>query len=183
MIATNLTKPLLGVLVFLLPMVNLLAQNTKGKRDNVANPTEINTTFTTSNSIDLLPAFLAIKSYQLTKIEAVSAKGIIASTNELLIETENVKKDFPEMITQLGFAENSLVRLFVPEKSDVRAIETRNLNNVEWLIENKKCETCTKTLYLTIENETTESIIYILDGEDENSRFAYRLVFNAIEIR
>ena len=60
---------------------------------------------------------------------------------------------------------------------DVRATEKRNDNKVEWFFENKECVTCSKILYLDIEQETDTLLTYVMQSEDENAPFAYRLAF------
>lgn len=124
--------------------------------------------------------FVAIKSFQLVKVEAVAAEGMNPTKDELIDETENIKIDLPENSTILEIGEGQQLRLFVEGRLDLRAVEIRIGNNLEWFFENRKCETCSKSLYLAIENETNDSHIYIMKSEDESAIFSYRLVFNAI---
>ena len=92
-----------------------------------------------------------------------------------------LKKDFPENLTELQLGEDRQLRLYVAGRKDLRAIETKNKDKAEWLFENRQCPSCTKTLYLSIEDESESTITYLMQSEDDNSPFAYRFIFRRIK--
>ena len=129
----------------------------------------------------VLPPFYAEKTYYLLKIEAVIVGNQATVYRKVMEETENVKKDFPENLTELQLGEDRQLRLYVAGRKDLRAIETKNKDKAEWLFENRQCPSCTKTLYLSIEDESESTITYLMQSEDDNSPFAYRFIFRRIK--
>lgn len=130
----------------------------------------------------VLPPFDAQRKYKLMVYEAVAAENQKVSPAQLKAETENItQKDFIGTGTELQVnINNNQIRLYQPEKIDLRATEKRNGNKVEWFFENKECASCSKTLYLTIEQESDQAVSYIMQSEDEGDIFAYRLSFQLI---
>lgn len=128
-----------------------------------------------------MPPFEAIKKYKLILYEAVAAPDLTVNKQQIEAENENLrKKGFIGYDTELHIRGNHEIRLYETNKMDLRAIETRANGKVTWFFENKECETCSKNLYLTIEEETNETITYIMQSEDDNSLFAYRMSFHVI---
>lgn len=137
-------------------------------------PKEVNIT------VQNIEPFVALRSYRLIKIEAIAALGMKPSKEAMDAESDNIKIDFPEQITQLEMGENNQVRLWVENRLDFRAVEKRNLNSLEWYAESKTCESCSKTLYLSMEEESADTLVYILNSEDEGALYSYKMVFNLI---
>lgn len=148
-----------------------------GKPEELNNNKTTNETVTPSKPVFVLPTFNAQKAYQLIKTEAVLVAGQKKTAAEIAEETEKLKEDFPENRTQLQIGANNQIRIYALGVIDVRATEKRNDNKVEWFFENKECATCSKTLYLDIEEETATLLTYVMQSEDENAPFAYRLAF------
>jgi hypothetical protein len=150
-----------------------------GGDPNAVLQTESNTTTTQAAKPQAkkLPEFKAQKTYQLISAEAVLVAGQKASPDEIKQETENLQEEFISNNTELQISDNN-IRLFTKGSRDLRAIEKRNQHNkVEWFFENRECETCSKTLYLSIENETESTLTYLMQSEDQNALFNYRLSF------
>jgi hypothetical protein len=150
-----------------------------GGDPNAVLQTESNTTITqvAKPQTKKLPEFKAQKTYQLIGAEAVLVAGQKASPDEIKQETENLQGEFILNNSELQIS-NSNIRLFAEGGKDLRAVEKRNPNNkVEWLFKSEECETCTKTLYLNLENETESTLTYLMQSEDENALFNYRLSF------
>jgi hypothetical protein len=125
----------------------------------------------------ILVPFNTIRSYQLIKAEAIAATGTIPTNDELKAETENIKIDFPEKLTWLNIGVQNQIQWVVEKKMDMRGVEKRNSNSIEWFFENKECPSCSKTWYLSIESESDATLIYQLLSEDEHALFSYRLEF------
>jgi hypothetical protein len=148
-----------------------------GNPEELNNDKATNETTTPNKPVFVLPTFNAQKTYQLIKAEAVPVAGQKKTTAEIAEETEKLKEDFPENKTQLQIGANNQVRIYASGVIDVRATEKRNDNKVEWFFENKECATCSKILYLDIEQETDTLLTYVMQSEDENALYAYRLAF------
>jgi hypothetical protein len=148
-----------------------------GNPEELNNNKATNETATPTKPVVVLPTFNTQKTYQLIKAEAVPVTGQKLTVVEIAEETEKLKEDFPENRTQLQIGANNQIRLFALGVIDVRATEKRNDNKVEWFFENKECVTCSKILYLDIEQETDTLLTYVMQSEDENAPFAYRLAF------
>mgnify|MGYP007080334548 CR=1 FL=1 len=93
-------------------------------------------------------------------------------------ETESIQKSFPLDKTELQLGANRQIQLFQADKMDLRGVEKRNGAAIEWLFENKECESCAKTLFLDLERETASELIYLQKGEDQDAKFSYRFTFS-----
>jgi hypothetical protein len=120
--------------------------------------------------------FTPIKSFTLNKIEAVAGAGKTPTNGQLLAETENVKKDWPENTTTFELGTNNQVRLSINGKIVFIATEILQTDKVEWKIINTKCESCNKSLYLT-RTESGYLLVYTMMSEDEGSDFEYKFHF------
>lgn len=128
------------------------------------------------NSSKLEP-FIALSSYKVTSVNAIPLPGANVTEVETKNMTENVKHDIPiGMILEYG-SENK-VRLSFEDRIDFRCIETKKENNIEWFSKNNDCESCSKTLYLTIQEESPNQLVYLLKDEDEGANFSYLITFN-----
>lgn len=128
----------------------------------------------------VLPPFEAQKKYKLIRYEVLAANGSQPTDAQIEEETQKLENDFIGYGTELQIADNHQIRLYEPNKLDLRAIETINDKDITWFFDNKECETCAKTIYLTIEKQSDTIISYIMQSEDEGALFAYRISFQLI---
>lgn len=127
---------------------------------------------------EALPAFDAVKTYQLVELRAIPVAGYAVSDEDIAAETESIKKSFPLNKTEFQLGANQQIRLFQANTMDLRGVEKRTGSVIEWYFENKECETCSKTLFLDLKLETTSQLIYLQKGEDQDAKFSYQFTFS-----
>jgi hypothetical protein len=151
-----------------------------GDPESVLNSDKRNETVVPSPPNVALPPFSALKKYVLSSAVAVAAPGMKPNAAELKEETGRIKLNGIGEATQLHLGAGNTVRMFKGKDFDLRAVETRNGNEIIWFSENKSCETCSKRYYLTLESESASGSTYLFKSEDEGAKFSYRLVFQLI---
>ena len=125
---------------------------------------------------DWTPVFRVSEHWVLTKAEAMALPGKSLEASVLAQTTAALQLEFPLNATHL-YRGQGQVDFQVLNKYRFLAKETRKNPNLEWYREDKACPTCSKTLYLRIERETQNEVVYDLADEDESAVCTYRLYF------
>lgn len=130
-----------------------------------------------------LPPFSALISFKLVQTEVVVLDAQRADARYQDKELEGLKEDLPVGGTYLEYNSMSQMRLSNQNGLDLRGTETRNAAALTWFFKNESCESCSKTLHLTVESETSSQLVLLMQSEDEAAAVAYRLTFLTVTNR
>jgi hypothetical protein len=131
------------------------------------------------------PKFEAIpfdveRSFVLQNISIVPDTDYVPKNGEVQEQLNTIQEDYKIGATLLQFDANQGIRLTDHEAMNIVGQEQRHEDKqVEWFFDNKECPSCAKTIVLTLEQESSDRLVYLMRSEDEQHPFACRLTFVA----
>jgi hypothetical protein len=128
----------------------------------------------------ILPPFAVTQSFKVTAAEVVAVPGRKPSAELLARESDGLKSDMLDQGLELQIGRSDQIRLFIANRLDLRATQARSGNLLTWVIRDAQCATCSKELRLMVEQESATKLVYLLESEDADAAFAYRLTFTSI---
>lgn len=127
-----------------------------------------------SSKMMILESFQPAEVWKLESVAVQDAGRIVENSVQV---HDELNKEFPVGKTRLMYDSRGAFRFEMGQGSAYQGKESRDGNNISWIMLDPNCPSCSKTLELQLLEQTTGKMTIRMLGEDEGSDTHYVFMF------